>query len=72
MPTVESTYEVIGQTVKIQLHGSEAVHMNKATLKLVIENIERSRQSYANDEAYQRALSLYQGALRLLENNGES
>lgn len=68
MPILEHTYEVIGQTVKICLPGEKPVHLDKPTLKAVIDNIHRTRMFYATEEAFQRALNLYEGALRLLEN----
>lgn len=68
MPILKSaTYAVTYGVVAITFPNGEKVHMNADTLKLVIDNIHRTREHYVTDAAFQEALSVYQNALNLLK-----
>lgn len=72
MPIIKTaTYEVMNGVVAIHFTGGETVHMNAETLKVVVANIERNRENYVTETAFREALSVYQGALNLLNGGAE-
>lgn len=66
-----ATYKVTYGVVEITFPSGETVHMNADTLKLVIDNIHRTRAHYVTETAFHEALSVYQGALNLLNGGAE-
>lgn len=72
MPILNTaTYEVTYGVVAITFPSGEIIHMNEKTLRVVIDNIHRNRDHYVTEAAFQEALSVYQGALKLLNGGAE-
>ena len=64
----DTQYAMQGDAVIIRRWGWPDVILDKENLLVSIQNIKNNRASFATEEAYQKQLSLYRGALDFLEN----